>query len=105
MEVAKSTSNEIYETKGEARFWFLVWLLSLLVIAFTYLSPFFFEWISARIFIRELHSIWDWGFSWNRFWKSLVAPHCFFSGFVSVFLLKTQMEADWQSVIKAIISL
>ncbi len=103
MEVAKSTSNEIYETKGEARFWFLVWLLSLLVIAFTYLSPFFFEWISARIFIRELHSIWDWGFSWNRFWKSLVAPHCFFSGFVSVFLLKTQMEADWQSVIKAII--
>jgi len=67
---------------GERRFWMLLWLFSLLVIACTYLTPFFFEWIPLKIFIRDARGISDWSFSADRFWRSSVVPHCFFSGYI-----------------------
>lgn len=67
---------------GERRFWMLLWLLSLLVIACTYLTPFFFEWIPLTIFIRDAQGIANWSFSADRFWRSSVVPHCFFSGYI-----------------------
>ena len=72
---------------GERRFWMLLWLLSLLVIACTYLTPFFFEWIPLTIFIRDAQGIANWSFSADRFWRSSVAPHCFFSGYILSMLL------------------
>ena len=70
------------EQHGERRVWMRLWLFSLLVIACTYLTPFFFEWIPLNIFLRDARGISDWSFSADRFWRSSVVPHCFFSGYI-----------------------
>ena len=70
------------EQRGERRFWMLLWFFSLLVIACTYLTPFFFEWIPLNIILRDAGGIADWSFSADRFWRSSVVPHCFFSGYI-----------------------
>ena len=79
---ALNTSGIKMEQHGERRFWMLLWFFSLLVIACTYLTPFFFEWIPLNIFIRDARGISDWSFSADRFWRSSVVPHCFFSGYI-----------------------
>jgi VanZ family protein len=79
---ALDSTGDGMEQHGERRFWMLLWLFSLLVIACTYLTPFFFEWIPLNIFLRDASGIADSSFSADRFWRSSVVPHCFFSGYI-----------------------
>lgn len=89
METTENRNKKIDLLLGESRLWIILWLLSLLVIASTYLTPFFFELLSVKIFVRDSMGILDCAFSVERFWKSAVIPHCFFSGYVAAMLL------DW----------
>lgn len=56
----------------------------MLVVLCTYLTPFFFESLNLGSFLSYAKGLSDWSFSSSRFWKSIVVPHCFFSGFCGV---------------------
>jgi VanZ family protein len=75
-------------TLGEHRFWLLLWIMSLVVVFCTYLNPLFFENIPWGIFCRDVQGIMNLHFSSQRFWQSVVVPHCFFSGYTLTMLVQ-----------------